>query len=246
MTIEYRFQIDGISPAHLPMARLAEYMTELARLLGEPDHVHFVRLDEGSTVLVHRVDASAAERVDSGLAALAEGRGDRPRIQARSKLNAMLDEDASSGRLGDDRDATVIPFPGRLASRPTFAAVRAEGVLQGTLLRLGTRDSDGKMHATLMTAAAGRESCEITYEMLRDLREHLAEPTVIRLHGEGRYRRHPRGGWKLEHFRASRAEVLRGTDLHAEVAALQRIEGAAWRDSGDPIGELLADRSVQE
>ena len=44
---EYRFVIDALSPDTLPMARLAEYMGELARLLGRPDQVHFERLGGG-------------------------------------------------------------------------------------------------------------------------------------------------------------------------------------------------------
>ena len=57
---EYRFIIDPYSPGTLPMARLAAYMGELARLLGRLDKVHFVRLEEGSTVLVQRVEPEAA------------------------------------------------------------------------------------------------------------------------------------------------------------------------------------------
>ena len=53
---EYRFVIDAYRPDTLPMARLAEYMGELARLLGRLDQVHFVRLEEGSTALVQRVE----------------------------------------------------------------------------------------------------------------------------------------------------------------------------------------------
>ena len=49
---EYRFTIDAYSPETLPMSRLAEYMAEVARLLGKVDQVHFVRLEPGSTVLV--------------------------------------------------------------------------------------------------------------------------------------------------------------------------------------------------
>ena len=45
---EYRFVIDACNPDTLPMSRLAEYMGELARLLGSPDQVHFVRLEGGA------------------------------------------------------------------------------------------------------------------------------------------------------------------------------------------------------
>jgi hypothetical protein len=58
MTIprEYRFKITAYTPATIPMARLAEYMAELAVVLGEEEHVHFVRLQKGSTVLVHNIE----------------------------------------------------------------------------------------------------------------------------------------------------------------------------------------------
>jgi hypothetical protein len=45
------------------MARLAEYMTELATILGEPAYVHFVRLKSGSTRLVHKVQFEAMPKV---------------------------------------------------------------------------------------------------------------------------------------------------------------------------------------
>lgn len=41
---EYRFQIDAYTPETITMARLAEYMTYLAQVLGETASVHFDRL----------------------------------------------------------------------------------------------------------------------------------------------------------------------------------------------------------
>jgi len=46
------FVIDAYSPETLPMSRLAEYMAQLATLLGEKDHVHFVEL----AALIHAVE----------------------------------------------------------------------------------------------------------------------------------------------------------------------------------------------
>jgi hypothetical protein len=34
-------------------------MLEIAALLGEEEHVHFVRLQKGSTVLVHKIENEA-------------------------------------------------------------------------------------------------------------------------------------------------------------------------------------------
>ena len=55
--VEYVLRIDAFTPDTMPMARLAEYLGALARLLGHAEHTHFVRLEEGSAKLVHRVDA---------------------------------------------------------------------------------------------------------------------------------------------------------------------------------------------
>ena len=60
MSTNYRFRIaDSYTPASLPMERLAEYMAALARLLGEPAHVHFDGVRAGSAVLAMSVDEPA-------------------------------------------------------------------------------------------------------------------------------------------------------------------------------------------
>ena len=60
---EFYFWIDAFTPATIPMARLAEYMRELATILGEPAFVHFVRLKRGSTGIVHKVQIEAVPKV---------------------------------------------------------------------------------------------------------------------------------------------------------------------------------------
>ena len=51
---EYRFRIDGCTPDTLSMERLAEYMADLSQVFGEPESVHFVRLEGGSAILVQK------------------------------------------------------------------------------------------------------------------------------------------------------------------------------------------------
>ena len=60
---EYRFIIGAYSPDTLPMSRLAEYMADLARLLGEVERVHFACLERGSTTLVQVVEPEAVPEV---------------------------------------------------------------------------------------------------------------------------------------------------------------------------------------
>ena len=60
---EYQFKIDAYTPETIPMARLSEYMGQLALLLGEPAAVHFRKLTRGSTVLNAKIDREAAPKV---------------------------------------------------------------------------------------------------------------------------------------------------------------------------------------
>jgi hypothetical protein len=68
---EDRFTIDAYTPDTIPMRRLAEYMQDLADLFGEREHVHFARIEAGSTVLVQRIDAEWAPSPFAALPAFA-------------------------------------------------------------------------------------------------------------------------------------------------------------------------------
>src|SRR3954464_337622 len=61
--VEYQFKIERYSPDTLPMARLAEYMADLARIMGETEHVHFRRVAKGSAVIIPAVDWQAVPKV---------------------------------------------------------------------------------------------------------------------------------------------------------------------------------------
>ena len=138
---EYRFVIDACSPNTPPMARLAEYMTELARLLGRPDQVHFVRLEGGSTVLVQSVEPEAAPDVRERLGSLRQDNPPDDAAKAFTALNRYLADDKATGILQESGSAEVIRFPGREEPAPlTFGAFNQTGVLDGALIRIGGRD----------------------------------------------------------------------------------------------------------
>jgi hypothetical protein len=63
----FRFYIDAYSPKDIPMAKLAEYMTDFAELLGKEHRVHFDRLEGGSTTIVSRVEREDVPKVDHRL-----------------------------------------------------------------------------------------------------------------------------------------------------------------------------------
>ena len=105
--IEYVFRIDAFTPDTLPMARLAEYLAALAKMLGHPEHTHFIRVDEGSAKLVHKVDPVDAPKVESRLNNVRIGSAPKDAMAAKQTLEELLANDNAIGaaKREGNRDA---------------------------------------------------------------------------------------------------------------------------------------------
>src|SRR6266699_3444118 len=111
----YRFVIDeSVTPDTLPMWRLAEYMTDIADLLGEKSYVHFVEIDSGSAVLVQDVEHEAYPKVRTRIHDVKRGEGPADARRAYDALNRRLAADNASGVLVEELEpnapARVLDF----------------------------------------------------------------------------------------------------------------------------------------
>ena len=224
---EYRFVIDAYSPDTLPMARLAEYMGELARLLGTPDQVHFVRLEEGSAVLVQRVEPEAAPDVKERLHALQQDNPPDDAARSFVALNRYLADDNATGILQEGEGADVIRFPGGEEPAPvTFGAFNQTGVLDGVLIRIGGRDDTVPAH---LRDGETIHLCNATREMARRLCRSSLRPTPSRARQRtlGTRRRRRLGHEAVQHHelrRTRRRTAWRGCPEAARRRG-QRLEG---------------------
>lgn len=231
---KYRFRIDAFSPATLPMARLAEYMTDLAVLLGEPEHVHFDGLEEGSAVIVQQIDPVAVPKVQHRLMDVGKGDGPGDAVRAFHSLDRRLANDNAVGSLGSEQ-GEIIHFPGRERAKPLeYGTFREQGSLDGQLVRIGGKDQTA--HGILQDGTQ-YWNCEMTRAMAREMGQHLFNG-VVRVFGEGRWLRDGEGNWSLKRFAVSHFEVLDDAPWPATVARLRKVKGAGWSDTNDPIGEL--------
>ena len=240
---EYRFVIDACSPDTLPMARLAESMGELARLLGRPDQVHFVRLEEGSAVLVQRVEPEAAPDVKERLHALQQDNPPDDAAKAFVALNRYLADDNATGILQEGGGADVIRFPGREEPAPvTFGAFNQTGALDGVLIRIGGRDDTVPAH---LRDGETIHLCNATREMARRLAVHLYGPP-LRVHGNGRWERDADGDWVMKRFNITSFDVLDDAPLGEVAQRLRDVEGSGWKEIEDPTAELRHLRGLEE
>lgn len=230
---EYRFRIDAFTPATMPMKRLAEYMAELAAMLGEPGAVHLMQVEEGSTVPVIRVDFEAIPKVRDRVAGVARGDAENDAILPFRRLNRLLREDNATAVLREPRRNTpVLKFPGRDEKQDLSTTIRQHGSVDGKLVRIGGKDET--IHATLSTEGQTVGKIHMTEMVAKRLATKLFE--YVRLIGVGRWRRAGDGTWSLEEFKVEDFESLQVTPLSGVLKDIRAI-GTGF-ETPDAFGEL--------
>lgn len=223
---EFRFRIEAYTPETIPMARLAEYLRELAAILGETKAVHFVRLEAGSTVIVHQVEPEAAVKVRDRAAAVARHQGSRDAMRAYRAINRMLRQDNGAGALHAQTGAEIIRFPG-VHEVGLYGTVTQQCAVDGEVVRIGgTRE---RVPVTLRSEGERIADCYTSRATAKRLAAHLFEP--VRLFGNGRFVREDEGSWKLEYFAFETFVRLSDQPLTGVVEALRAIPGGEWREN---------------
>ena len=230
---EYRFVFEAYSPETMPMSRLAGYMTDLAQIFGENEHVRFVRLERGSTVLVQAVEPEAEPKIRNRLHAITNGEPPEDAARAFRSLNERLAADDATGSLMDGDGAKVIRFPGREQPRNVNYGPQLD-TLDGALIRIGGRDDTVPVH---LKDGDTIHMCNTTHSMARNLAPYLYGP-VLRVHGDACWERNNDGQWLLRRFNIKKFEELEDVPLSEVVDRLRRIEGSNWKNIEDPAGEL--------
>lgn len=231
----YRFVIDACDLGSLPMARLAEYMADLARLFGHADHVHFDRLEAGSAVLVQHVDPEVGPVVQERLHTASANNTPADVAEPFRAINLRLAKDNATGSLMEAGGNGIIHFPGCSQPQPrTFGPFRQQGAFDGMLIRVGGKDDTVPVHLQDRTAI---HICNATRDMARKLATHLYQGT-LRVWGDGRWERDEDGKWILKRFDISKFKLLDDAPLSQVVQRLWEVEGSGWRQFDDPLAEI--------
>jgi hypothetical protein len=232
---EFRFKIEGLTPSTLSMWRQAEYMLELARLLGEKDHVRFRGLKAGSAVFVQEVDAQAALRVRSRLAAAQAPSPDGDLAGIVRRIDRMLADDNAAGELKErGQRVPALRFPGRDAVVAEIGPIAQDDALVGTLVRIGGEDKTS--HATLLDGERTYR-CEMTHDLARRMSPNLyGKP--LRVTGRARWKRNREGAWELVDFKAADFSELEDASFRQAVNQLREVGLRGWDDVPDAAAEL--------
>jgi hypothetical protein len=235
---EYRFEIDAFTPETIPLNRLAQYLCDLAQIMGESANVHLNRIDPGSTVPVICVDWEAEPKVRERIRAVKFNEGSPAALRAYAEINKRLLEDNANGALIDPGKSKVIYFPGRdSANQPEFGPIRQTAVFQGIPIKVG-----GERDTVPVHLEDGEEIhiVDASRRVAKQIATHLFA-SVVRVEGKGRWIRERTGEWKMLDFYVSDFDVLKEGNIRSDLERLRAIP-AAWKDSDDPLAELMAIR----
>lgn len=236
---EYRFQIDAYTPETIPLARLSQYLADLARMLGESANVHLVRIDPGSTVPVIRVDWEAEPKVRERLRQVKFNEGPLEAQKAYKEINRKLVQDNANGVLIDPGKSKLIRFPGRdAANQPEFGPIRQNAVFQGIPIRIGGELDPVPVH---LEDGEAKHIIMAPRRIAKQLGPHLFT-SVVRIEGKGRFMRERTGEWVMSDFYAQSFEVLSEGNIKSDISRLRAIP-AGWKETQDPIGDLAALRN---
>ena len=234
---QYRLKIEAFSVDSLPMGRLAEYMAELAVLLGERERVHFSHLEPGSAVLVTNIEPVAFPKVETRVDQVSRGDGPKDAMQAFKNIDNLLAKDSAVAVLISPSKTNVIEFPGRTRPKPLrYGPFRETGTLDGRIIRIGGRD---ETIPVWLRDGEAEYHCNVRgEEVARRLAPYYLSGT-IRVHGSGKWVREENGTWKLEQFDIYDFEVLDERPMGEVVDKLRAVEGGTWHESHDALSDIL-------
>jgi hypothetical protein len=223
---EFRLKIEAYTPETMPMQRLAEYLAELALMLGERTSVHFVRLEPGSTSVIHRIEHEAVPKVKARTASVRRGIGPRDSVRAYRKINRMLREDNGSAIWKEEKtEAEIIVFPGKDEAEELVNGISQRGSIDGEVVRVGGLQ---KIVPIMLKCEHDELSgCWANKTVAKALGRKLFEP--VRLFGTGRWNRNDEGKWKLDIFRVESFIPLRDAPLSKALNEIRTIQ-TDWTD----------------
>jgi hypothetical protein len=242
---EFRLTIEGtangveLTPETMPMARLAEYLFDLAAMMGYKESVHLVKVDNGSATPVMLIDADEEARITDHLQKAQLGRSDRSANLAYRRFETKLREDNAFARVRNvEKGCNVIEFIGRNREKVTeYGPIRERASVVGEVIRVGGKDE---------TVPVWLKRVDGDFFFYCDAKKHVAQDlghkmyVTLRLHGIATWKRDDKGTWTMVHFsiQSFDPEPLSDAGLAETLAVLRAIPDNGWLDAADPLADL--------
>ncbi len=221
--VELEFEIKAYEPSTIPMAKLAEYMSDLARLLGVEHAVHFVNLRKGSTRIVHRVDTEQFPTIKERTYRAVNPGAPEDIRQAYERIEQRLRRDNAKGAYLSGPDGKLLEIKVS-KSAIEYPTISKQGEVRGVVTRIGGKGDWVPVHIEDVNSAL--YICEARKDKTKELAKYyLGQPVLAS--GLGRWRRTDSGKWDLENFRIHDFSPVTSVSVQDTVAKMRGIP-ADW------------------
>ena len=214
------------------MARLAEYMREIATLLGEVQDVHFSHVQKGSLRLVAQVaPGRASGRVQARTDAIRRQKAPAEAMRAYIRINQMVAEDGGPARMTFG-GGVVLRFPGHVPEKASIVTLVDSATITGRLYAL-IEDQSGQLKARIRPRnGSGHIACTAEGHVGKQLRNYFLE--AVRVRGRGVWARSTDGEWICQSLHIEEVYPVKDASLRDAINALRSIE-SDW--SEDPLAD---------
>jgi hypothetical protein len=216
------------------MSRLAEYLRDLATMLGQEKSVHFVKVEPGSTVPVVRVEWEAEPKVRERVRLVKNREAPDEAMKAAKDIDNRLAQDNARGVLIDPAGAKIIKFPGRdNLTKLVYGPINQPGTFQGVPIKVGGENDPVPLH---LEDGKNKYIVLVKRSLAKEIAQYLFS-ALIRVDGVGRWIRHGDGEWEMLSFHAQTYRLIHDGDIRSDVDHLRKIN-ADWKNLDDPLAEL--------
>ncbi|MGZ9809961.1 hypothetical protein ACXN5S_05805 [Pseudoroseicyclus sp. H15] len=229
---ELVFELKGVKPDQVPMARMAQYMAEFSSLLGKQSGPLFSGVREGSTCI------AASLTQDGGLSAgrrrvfdASRGEGPRDAVSAFEKLTQMAAEDRHPARV-IERSGTVVHFP-KSASKVKRISVTEFGSITGRIAGI-VDDKDGGARVRIRPMNDGALIYgSVSGQLINTLGAYYRK--YVRMSGIGEWVKDEGGAWSCTGIAVSEISVVDNISVLEAISRVRELN-LIWTD--DPFEEL--------
>jgi hypothetical protein len=232
---ELSFVIPGYSPETIPLNRLIEYLQQMAVVLGDPENLHLVAINEGSvSPVLHAPKAVALEARDRA-GRVQRGDGTRKQVDAYNRIRRMVRRDArgiGKPALLRSAEKVILEIFAAPDDSGVLSGIRQATSIDGQLIRVGGAGDDAALQVQDLQ---GKILSGFTAKrgIAKDLAKLLWEP--VRLHGVGLWQRTSDGEWLLERMQVQSFEPLEDEDASLVLERLRSLKVQWPQDSLDRL-----------
>lgn len=241
---DFALWIKGVTLRTLPVSLLADYLKELAGMMGEGSRPVLDGIVRGS-VVVRVKQTSDHPAVTRNRLQVAMNDPVSAGGKSYRRIASFMERDGAHGEIVDRNNVVVVLFEGarRSSAVEPEMIVTDTGMLDGSVI--GVVGADDTVHVRLLDK--GGIEHRIT---LRDLAMARSLATrfrggPVRVHVHGTWRRRTDGKWEASQVYADRIEDLDDLPAKAVFDELRAIR-TGWSEVADPIAEWAELRGTND